>query len=71
MDPKANIREQLDIARAIQGIWEHCDDDTGELSETQRIAVSGMADRLSELVLSLDAWQRKGGFSPYSQEVTA
>ncbi len=66
MDPKANLREQLDIAREIQRIWDNCKDN-GELTTVQRKQVAGMADRLSELVLALDDWQRKGGFSPYSQ----
>lgn len=70
MDPIANLKEQLDLAQSIQVIWEDCDDDTGELSANQRKAVAGMADRLSELVLALDEWQRKGGFSPYAQAVS-
>lgn len=52
MDPKANLREQLEIAkRLVIQYANHSDDDIA---------------RLAELVLALDKWQRKGGFSPYA-----
>ncbi len=66
MDPVANLKEQLEIARSIQAIWDDCNAD-GTLTNNQRKSIAGMADRLSELVLALDEWQRKGGFSPYSR----
>ena len=59
MDPNANLQEQLRIARFIQDRADQAvhDDDSA-------LAVS--AARLAELVLALDEWQRKGGFSPYA-----
>jgi hypothetical protein len=63
MDPNANVREQLELARQIfdwlatyqvpgigdQAIGTH---------DAQNVA------RLAELVLALDEWRSKGGFAP-------
>lgn len=54
MDPDANLKEQLEIARRIQEDW-----DTDE-----RLPDPGDAQRLAELVIALDEWRRKGGFLP-------
>ncbi len=68
MDPIANLKKQLDIARRIQAI-EDADMSTGD-AEAE---MGQLATRLAELVLALDEWMRKGGFSPYTQkgDVTA
>ena len=57
MDPIANMKEQLTLARKFI-----------RLSEDALMPVAyEEADvvRLSELVIALDQWQRNGGFSPY------
>ncbi len=64
MDPIANLAEQLEIAREIQSIWDACNDD-GTLEPEQQEHVADIGNRLADLVLALDQWQRKGGFSPY------
>lgn len=52
MDPTANLKEQLELAREF-------------VDETVRYPDQlENAERLSELVLALDEWIRKGGFLP-------
>ncbi len=72
MDPIANLKEQLELARSIQAIWDDCHED-GTLTPEQSDIVADAANRLAELVLDLDEWIRNGGFSPYTQkgDVTA
>lgn len=64
MDPIANLKEQLELAREIRAIWDDCNGD-GTLTRQQQDAASEKAERLSELVLALDEWMSKGGFSPW------
>jgi hypothetical protein len=54
MDPTANLREQLDIARVIVA--------SEESGET--VIDPSEIPRLAELVVALDAWIRSGGFLP-------
>lgn len=53
MDPNANLKEQLEIAKRIidGGDMEHGEWDT-------------LRDRLAELVIALDGWLKQGGFLP-------
>jgi hypothetical protein len=60
VDPIANLKEQIELAREIQAI-----NDRGEDIDYADLAAK--AARLSELALALDEWQRKGGFSPYAK----
>jgi hypothetical protein len=62
MDPKANMKEQLRVAHTIQ---RYADSDASIRSYLEKLAEA--ADRLAELVIALDEWQRKGGFSPYDK----
>jgi hypothetical protein len=64
MDPKANLAEQIATARHINAVMDDCPED-GNPTDEQLDAVYTDACRLAELVLALDEWQRKGGFSPY------
>lgn len=59
MDPITNLKEQLELSRRIIR--------TEELSSAN-VVVFDEAEvvRLAELVLALDEWMRKGGFSPWS-----
>ena len=57
MDPKTNLREQLQLARTIQHQWDH-----NKMPDIDDCA------RLCELVIALDEWRRKGGFDPYGTE---
>ncbi len=66
MDPKANLEEQLRIAHEIEA-WDDAEDDGGLTASEQVAYLSGRAGLLAELVLALDEWQRKGGFSPYAK----
>lgn len=52
MDPNANLKEQLEIARRL-----------AEREEDELLAETG-PERLAELVLALDEWLRAGGFLP-------
>ena len=63
MDPTANLREQIQIARDIQTTWDHCGED-GNLSLEQMDHVADQANRLAELAEALDGWITKGGFLP-------
>lgn len=53
MDPNANLKEQLDLANGIMKVW-----DDGAYPAPEDAA------RLSELVVALDEWIRKGGILP-------
>lgn len=55
MDPIANLKEQLQKARFIQKCADAGDDS---------ITID-QAERLADLVIALDEWMRKGGFSPW------
>ncbi len=63
MDPKANLKEQLALAKRLIAMSE-------EGSDEVFFAESDVV-RLSELVIALDEWQSKGGLSPYSNAVSA
>ena len=63
MDPDANLREQREIARAIQKVLDDCNGD-GSLTDGQQFYVAAQAERLAELVEALDGWITKGGFLP-------
>jgi hypothetical protein len=58
MDPNANLREQLELARDIA--------DGDDLSHDEWDA---KRDRLAELVLALDGWISNGGFLPTRWDV--
>lgn len=64
MDPKANLKEQIALAKELNEIWDDCNGD-GTLSNARAQYAAQQAGRLAELVIALDEWQRKGGFSPY------
>lgn len=63
MDPDANLKEQLEIAKEIKNTWDDCNAD-GLLTWKQEEYVAELANRLSELVLSLNEWIVKGGLPP-------
>lgn len=63
MDPDANLREQLEVSRGILEAWDDCNAD-GTLTSAQAEFVADEANRLAELIESLDNWIRKGGFIP-------
>lgn len=71
MDPIANLKEQLDIAKNIQQLWDEQCDNHGKLfgKEPHRQAAE-YAERLAELVIALDECRRKGGFDPYTPVYT-
>ncbi len=55
MDPEANIKEQLDLARDIIANMDEMHDEDLESN----------AARLAELVIALHEWRKSGGFDPY------
>jgi hypothetical protein len=57
MDPKANITEQIKLARKLQFVADKAEYDV----EYDREDVA----RLADLVIALHEWQVAGGFSPY------
>jgi hypothetical protein len=58
MDPAANVDRQLELARAIIA--------AGEAGERQSAECADDALELAELVLALDEWLSKGGWSPWT-----
>jgi hypothetical protein len=76
MDPNANLREQLDLARSIIEAIDETPDDS-ELSPEEFAShdediadrnedIANWANQLAERVIALDEWRRKGGFDPYT-----
>jgi hypothetical protein len=63
MDPTANLKEQLQIAKAILKTWDDCNAD-GTLTMAQTEWISNQSERLAELVMVLHGWITKGGFLP-------
>lgn len=61
MDPKANIEEQRELAREILDLSEKL----ASVNENVFGGIVAKADRLAELVQSLDEWRLRGGFDPY------
>jgi hypothetical protein len=68
MDPIANLKEQLSLAREIRASWGDCNAD-GTLTPDMYTDVASKAEELAELVLALDEWMRKDGFSPWSKSI--
>ncbi len=64
MDPNANLSQQLTLARKLAEGCPH------ESHEDMYGWYQDKADRLADLVLSLDEWLRKGGFIPTAWEKT-
>lgn len=62
MDPSANLTEQLDIAGEILDFVGKKDWD--DITDEERQCMFNAANRLSELVVSLDGWFQSGGFLP-------
>jgi hypothetical protein len=60
MDPKENLKEQLTLARRFIRQSSEQPDEMVAFDEQEVV-------RLAELVIALDEWQRKGGFSPYAK----
>lgn len=62
MDPNANLKKQLELAKSIRAIW---DDSNGEgLELEQKDAIAEIADAMADLALALDGWLKSGGFLP-------
>ena len=59
MDPQANLKEQLELARDF--VREADADESDVYFQQERVL------RLAELVIALDEWMRKGGFSPWQK----
>lgn len=63
MDPNANLKGQLELAKEILGVWDDCDAN-GRLTQHQAEHVSDQAEKLAELVIALNNWISRGGFLP-------
>lgn len=62
MDPKANLREQEEVAREIRNLIDKSPTDSyGDLPESVNRQVVVLADRLAQLVGDYVEWRRKGG----------
>lgn len=64
MDPKKNIEEQIALANAIIADIDDADPDE-DMDALDGVLAN--AEKLSQLVLALDEWRRKGGFDPYTK----
>ena len=53
MDPAANVREQLEIAKQIIAIRDLKTNDRGHISAWDLDEIGDLADRLAELVIAL------------------
>ena len=76
MDPNANLKEQLRIAKEIQAledeVGEECNrpDRSDDMHlDSLHASIAGHAARLAELVLALNNWLARGGFPPTWKEV--
>jgi hypothetical protein len=65
MDPEANRREQLGLAREIvAAIDRHADPRSGRPPVGAADRVGDLAERLAGLVIALAEWRASGGFEP-------
>jgi hypothetical protein len=55
MDPNANLKEMLELAKTIQEAYE--DEDGNGVDQDD-------ANRLAELILAMHEWLGRGGFKP-------
>lgn len=58
MDPVANMREQVELARDLMD---------GRAGEDGSVEQACNVERLAELVLALHDWRTRGGFDPYTE----
>lgn len=63
MDPIANIKEQVALAKAIAAYEDSPEFLAGDSEVSEYIIAK--ANRLAELVLTQHKWRLKGGFDPY------
>lgn len=63
MDPDANLKEQLAIAREIHKVWDDCNAD-GTLTPRQNEHLAEQADRLADLIVALAEHLKRGGSPP-------
>jgi len=54
MDPIANLKQQIELARKMRS----------DIEQNGYVDIN-CAERLAELVLELDEWRTNGGFDPY------
>lgn len=66
MDSKANLKEQIELAKLIQKKSNLLAKVT-DLNEQHELFVdiSELSERLSELIIVMDNWISNGGFHPY------
>lgn len=58
MDPEANMKRQIDLAREINQLYDRYD---GEENSVLPESIAWRADELASLVLALAEWKKKGG----------
>lgn len=63
MDPVANLNEQRQLSQEILAMMEEAEQCGFSPSDYQKL--EGASARLAELVLALDQWMIRGGFSPW------
>jgi hypothetical protein len=66
MDPTANMREQLRLAKEILKLADDGCDENGDSTIEQLDELGVKAQQLAELVLALNTWIMNGGFLPTS-----
>jgi hypothetical protein len=66
MDPIANIRQQLDIAKRINAVMQS--EFAWGKPSSQVVGLVTDASALADLVEALDEWRRDGGFDPYAKQ---
>ena len=64
MDPNANLREVLSLAREIIAIWDERGNAHGELAPDDALEAARLADCLADRVLDLDEHITRGGALP-------
>ncbi len=64
MDPDQNLRDQIAHAESILETWDEADPETGEFTQNQLDELAHDSHDLAELVVAIDAWIKRGGFSP-------
>lgn len=60
MDPKANLKEQIELAQAIITAC-----DAAQRMGWISTELESQAEELARLVLAMNEWRTNGGFDPY------
>jgi hypothetical protein len=67
MDQKANLKEQLELARLIRTLGDADPEASHEMKQRTTVKLLLAADRLAALVIALNQWMTQGVTQPKAQ----